>query len=231
MNSEKLYWAIGAAVPRGLLVALWLLIVLGPPMRVDAVGQSYTATLHGRIVQAAMSGFEPDFDPIYRLIISTTLHDQRGALPDSMLILSLYLENFQPGTTPELPDLLDPNHVATNLGGFMQGKVVLATGRNHIRFRGSLLAEVFLDNSVHLIVDLNRAGAPETTPALRLKGHFTLHKDYTLVGTVSAVRGLTPPEVAALQGPRDGTVSWQTIVRGLAVSRPPMMGTMPKASA
>lgn len=224
----------GPAIPWRLLVPLWCLclVLAAVPSWVAASHtavtqptQPYTATLRGRVVSFGLSGFEPDFDPIDRVVISAVLHDRHAKLPDTTLVLSLYLENFQPDTTPILPDLLHPNDVATNLGGFMQGKAALATGGDVIGYRGSLVAEVFLDNTVHLIVDLERQGAPNTAPALRLKGIVTLHKDLSLTGTVRSSRGLTAPEVAALRERRGGPVSWQSVVRGLSVHLPPMMGT------
>ena len=87
------------------------------------------------------------------MIIAATLHDSGSApsaLPDSKLILSTYLENFQPDTTPVLPDLLHPNQTANGLGGFMTGKAALVNAAGRVGYRGGLLAEVFLDNSVHL---------------------------------------------------------------------------------
>src|ERR1700712_3723097 len=45
----------------------------------------------GKPADFELTGLEPDFDPIYKLIVSTKLHDLRGkksALPDSILILS-----------------------------------------------------------------------------------------------------------------------------------------------
>jgi hypothetical protein len=180
--------------------ALWCLILAVVPLHAVAdtvpAAQPYTATLHGRVVKYGLSGFEPDFDPINRVIISAVLHDWhagRITLPDTPLILSLYLENFRPDTTPVLPDLLHPKRTATGLGGFMQGKAALVTGAHHVGYRGSLVAEVFLDNSVHLIMDLDRQGAPDSAPALRLMGTFMLHKDLSLAGILHTTRGLTPP--------------------------------------
>lgn len=153
-----------------------------------------------------MSGFEPGFDPIDRIIIDATLHDPRPrgqALPDTMVVLSTYLENFQPGTTPVLPDLLHPDHLlhpdqtATALGGFMTGKMALVTRGGRITYRGGILAEVFLDNAVHIIIDMDRAGADDATPSLRLKGSFTLHKDLLVRGEMRAIRPLSTIETAA----------------------------------
>jgi len=187
-----------------------------------------TLTLSGKIVKVDLSGFEPDFDPIDRVVMAVTLHDTRPpalALPDTMLVLSTYLENFQPDTTPVLPDLLHPNQTAQSLGGFMQGKAVLVNAAGQTSYRGSLLAEVFLDNSAHLIVDVDRIGAPNTAPSLRLIGALTLYKDLSVRGTVHAERALTTAETAALRVPRGHLPSWQSVVSGLSVRAPAMMGT------
>jgi len=187
-----------------------------------------TLTLSGKIVKVDLSGFEPDFDPIDRVVMAVTLHDTRPpalALPDTMLVLSTYLENFQPDTTPVLPDLLHPNQTAQSLGGFMQGKAVLVNAAGQTSYRGSLLAEVFLDNSAHLIVDVDRIGAPNTAPSLRLIGALTLYKDLSVRGTVHAERALTTAETAALRVPRGHLPSWQSVVSGLSVRAPTMMGT------
>jgi hypothetical protein len=187
-----------------------------------------TLTLTGKIVKVDLSGFEPDFDPIDRVVMAVTLHDPRPpalALPDTMLVLSTYLENFQPDTTPVLPDLLHPNQTAQSLGGFMQGKSVLVNAAGRTSYRGSLLAEVFLDNSAHLIVDVDRIGAPATAPSLRLIGALTLYKDLSVRGTVHAERALTAAETAALRVTRGHLPSWQSVVSGLSVRAPAMMGT------
>ena len=89
---------------------------------------------------------------------------------DMMLVLSAYLENFQPDTTPLLPDLLHPDRTATSLGGFMQGKAALVNRGGRMGYRGSLLAEVFRDNSAHLIgrcnVPIGDPGQPSTAMVL-----------------------------------------------------------------
>jgi hypothetical protein len=189
-----------------------------------AAAAPYAPSLHGKVVKFGLSGFEPDFDPIDRVIIAATLHDGRkGGLPDAMLVLSAYLENFQPDTTPVLPDLLHPDHTATSLGGFLTGKAALVNAAGHIVYRGSLLAEVFLDNSAHMVLDLDDVKAPAAgSPALRLRGAFTLRKDLTLRG---GLRAVGRPALPALAGPRAPAPSWQTIERSLSVPLPRMMGT------
>jgi hypothetical protein len=189
-----------------------------------AAAAPYAPSLHGKVVKFGLSGFEPDFDPIDRVIIAATLHDGRQhGLPDAMLVLSAYLENFQPDTTPVLPDLLHPDQTATSLGGFLTGKAALVNAAGHVVYRGGLLAEVFLDNSVHLVLDLDDVGAPAAgSPPLRLHGVFTLRKDLTLRGWL---RAAGQPAPAALAVPRAPAPSWQTIERSLSVRLPRMMGT------
>ncbi len=184
-------------------------------------------TLAGRVVTFSLSGIEPDFDPIDRVIIAARLHDPHpvaSALPDMTLVLSTYLENFQPKTTPLLPDVLRPDRTATALGGFIQGKAALVDGAGRVRYRGSILAEVFLDNTVHAIVDLDPQGLPTAAP-LRLMGVFTLHQDLTLAGALRPTRAIAPAEAAALRVAHPGPVSWQAVVAGMRVRFPQMVGT------
>jgi len=206
--------------------------VVASPARVAAVTRAgtrpVTLTLTGTVVRAELSGFEPDFDPIDRVVIAATLRDTRPpahALPDALLVLSAYLENFQPDTTPLLPDLLHPDRTATALGGFMQGKAVLVNRGGRTGYRGSLLVEVFRDNSAHLVLDVDREGASARAPSLRLKGALTLYKDLSVRGQLRAERPLSAAETAALRVPPGRMPSWQQVVRGLSVRLPPMRGT------
>jgi len=206
---------------------LWL--TPRPDARV-AAPVTFTPTLTGTMVQFDLSGTEPDGDPIIHAAMDTTLRDAppTGApLPPSRLILSTYLENFSPGTTPILPDLLHPDRTATGLGGFMQGKAALLDAAGRVAYRGGLLAEVFTDNSVHLVVDLDRDGAPATAPPLRLLGTMTLRKDLTLAGALRAPEGLGARDIVALRvrPGRGPGPAWQAVVRELAVRRPPQVGT------
>lgn len=224
---------LSAVSVSALCAGVWCLALVGHARPTPPAGGAATRTLvslalRGKAVSYGLSGFEPDFDPIDRVIIAATLHDTRPppvALSDTMLVLSAYLENFQSDTTPVLPDLLSPDQTATYLSGFMQGKAALVNAAGHTIYRGSLLAEVFFDNSAHIIVDLDRVGAPETAPSLRLKGIVTLSKNLTLSGEIHPTRDLAPREAAALRVPRGRPVPWQAVVRGLAVRLPPMMGT------
>jgi hypothetical protein len=186
----------------------------------------FTVTLDGRVVQHKLVGYQPDFDPIDRVVIAATLRHVRSAgtaLPDCMLVLSLYLENFTAATTPLLPDLLHPDQVATGLGGFMQGKSVLVTAAGTDGYRGSVLAEVFLDNTVHLALDLLPAGSSPSASPVRLLGTLTLASDLSVHGEVHGQQPLAP---RILRVPRGPAVTWQAVVYGLAVHVPPMMGTV-----
>ncbi len=188
---------------------------------------SAAPALSGRVVTFARNGYEPDGDPVDRVVISAGLHNRngRGGFPDTTLVLSTYLENFQTATMPILPDLLRKDVTATSLGGFMQGKAALVDGAGRVRYRGSVLAEVFLDNSIHMVADLDPQGMPASAASLRLSGALTLHKDLTLNGAVRVGRALLPAEVAALQVAHPRAVSWLAVVAGLHVRYPRMMGT------
>jgi len=186
---------------------------------------AYAPTLSGKAVHFGLSGFEPDFDPIYQLTVQATLHDRRPAalaLPDATLILSAYLESFTPDTTPTLPDLLHPDTTATALGGFLQGKSALVNAAGRTVYKGSLLAEIFQDGTEHLLVDLYPAGGDPNAAPVRLQGILTLAKGGAESGSL---RALTPLSRAALAVPRGAAPSWQSVVAGLSVSRPQMMGT------
>jgi hypothetical protein len=186
---------------------------------------SYTLSLTGTAVNFELSGLEPDFDPLYRVIIDATLHDRRPtglALPDARLILSAYLEVFQPDTTPVLPDLLHPDQVATDLGGFLQGKAVLLNRGGQIVYRGSLLAEIFADSTEHLVVDLMPAISGKGVQPVRLQGVVTLHRGGAENATL---RALQPLARAALDVPKGKEPSWKTVIDGISVHRPAMMGT------
>ncbi len=184
----------------------------------------YTPTLVGKVVRVEVSGFEPDFDPIRRVIISASLRDRRTAhpLPDTMLVLSSYVELFQPGTTPVLPDLLHPDQIATSLGGFMQGKAALVNASGQTVYNGTLLGEIFLDNSVDLLVDLNPVHGGPIAPTVRLKGRFVLNKDRSVRGNLQAPTG---GQLSGLAAPVKAAVPWQRVVDGLTVHPPAMMGT------
>jgi hypothetical protein len=208
--------------------ALALALCLPATPSTQAAGASLQATMTGNIVSYAMSGFEPDFDPIYRVVISGGLdvsQPEYPLVPDQKLVISAYLENFQPTTTPILPDLLHPNQTATSLGGFMTGKVALANAAGEITYKGTALIETFLDNSAHFVMTLDGQGPAGKAPPLRMRGSFTLYKNLTIQGDARATRALTAAELAAWSAPHGSPVSWQSIVGQLSVAKPRMMGT------
>ncbi len=184
----------------------------------------YAPTLVGKIVRVELSGFEPDFDPIRRVIISAWLRDRRTAhpLPDTMLVLSTYVELFQPGTTPVLPDLLHPDQIATSLGGFMQGKAALINASGQTVYHGGLLGEIFLDDSVDLLVDLSPVHGGPAAPTVRIIGSFVINKDLSVRGSLQAPTG---GQLSGLAVPVKAAVPWQRVVDGLIVRPPVMLGT------
>jgi len=215
----------GAAIA---LVALALGVSAGTAARADSQDPVYAPAVSGSVVRFSLAGVEPDLDPIDRMIIAATLRDTRPdgrALPAGTLILSTYLENFQPQTTPILPDLLNQQRVATNLGGFLQGKAALVTRAGRVAYRGSVLAETFLDNQVRMIVDLQRVGAPLAEQDIRLAGALTMRKDLTMAGALHALAPLTAAQMAPLRAAPGRSLSWREVVAGMAVRFPRMMGT------
>jgi len=210
------------------LVVLSLSLSARTAARADSHDPVYAPAVSGSVVRFSLAGVEPDLDPIDRMIISVTLRDTRPdghALPAGTLILSTYLENFQSQTTPILPDLLNQQRMATNLGGFLQGKAALVTRAGRVAYRGSVLAETFLDNQVHMIVDLQRVGAPLSEQDVRLTGALTMRKDLTMAGALHTLAPLTPAQIAPFRAVPGRVLSWREVVAGMAVRFPRMMGT------
>jgi hypothetical protein len=213
-----------------MLCALWL-PAGGAPAHAAPAPTPSPLSLTGKAVSFNLSGFEPDFDPLYKVIVTGTLHDRRPTgrtLPDATLVLSAYLESFQPDTTPVLPDLLHPNRVASDLGGFLQGKAALVNAGGRIVYHGSLLAEIFLDGTEHLVVDLTPAGAAPDAASTRLQGTIILTAGGAEDGTLQALQPLARAALAVPHGPAP---SWQTVVAGLSVRPPAMVGTAGPATA
>ena len=209
---------------RLLLMALVLSLALSGQAARASDESTYAPSFSGTLVRLALSGHEPDFDPIYRLIISARLHDPAPtgrALPDSMLVLSSYLESFSPSTAPILPDLLHPDQPADGLHGFLQGKAALVNAGGKIAYRGSLLAEIFRGNTVHLVVTLQREGGSPLADPLRLQGIFGLNRG----AMHGSLRASGPLDRAALAVPSRPWPSWQAVVGQLVVHPPPMLGT------
>lgn len=184
--------------------------------------------MSGAVVTFTLSGYQPDFDPIDRVIISAHLRSASSkspTVPDTLVVLYLYLENFQPTTTPLLPDLLHPNQQAQNLGGFLSGKASFVDASGRELYRGGVLAEVFLDNSVHMIVDVFRPADEASGRSQRLTSTFTLYRNLSVKGTLNAKSMLSLGKASngAAHFP-----SWQTIVSRLTVKKPAQYGLTDK---
>jgi len=194
------------------------------------VNPPFSAIMSGSVVTFTLSGYQPDFDPIDRVIISAHLRSagvHSPPVPDTLVVLYLYLENFLPTTTPLLPDLLHPNQQAQNLGGFLSGKASFVNASGHELYRGGVLAEVFLDNSVHMIVDVFHPADAATARSQRLTSTFTLFRNLSVKGALNAktrlsLGGETPPGGAA------HFPSWQSVVSKLTVIKPVQYGLTDK---
>jgi hypothetical protein len=218
-----------AAPARWRLILACALVLLLPTSRTSAASApTYGGHLQGRFAVFNQSGFEPDGDVLDRAVVVATLHAAGGVMaPDLTLVLSAYLENFQPRTSPILPDLLHPSQVATSLAGFMQGKAALVSPDGHIAFWGSMLAETFFDNAVHMELAFARAGAPASEAPLRLMGSLQVTDSLAISGALQVSDGLGAAALRALRAsatPRVA-VSWQQVIQRLAVSVPAMVGT------
>jgi len=219
---------------RGLAALLCLTLAVWPRPVARAASPAPSgdpASLHGRVVTFARNGYEPDGDPVDRVIIAARLHD-RGhipvTLPDTTLVLSTYLENFQTVNVPILPDLLQKDVTATSLGGFMQGKAALVDDAGHVRYKGGVLAETFFDNTVHMVADMDPQGLPAAVPSLRLSGIFALSGNKAnprVDGSLRLSRSLSSSERVALYVARPRPISWQAVVATMHVRYPRMMGT------
>jgi hypothetical protein len=170
-------------IPPLLFFASFVLLVVAAGPRAAKAGPQYSSGLNGNVAGYRLAGVEPDGDPLYQVVLQTRLSAQRQ-VPALNLIVSSYYENFRPDTTPILPDLLNPKDVAKNLGGFLQGKVLLTDDAGDVLYLGSFLAEAFFDNSNHTVMNMDGSGSAAGVTA-SLKGAFTLHKDGSLHGALS----------------------------------------------
>lgn len=203
---------------RALLV---ILLLLSAPSPVRAAPDR--ALLTGRVVGYRLSGIEPDGDPIDQVILSTTLASAHG-IPRLHLIVSSYLENFKPDTTPVLPDLLHPQHDAQNMGGFLEGKSLITDDAGDILYVGDFLAEAFFNNTNHAVFSLSGRG-PARGGHVTLKGIFTLHRDASLSGTLSGTITLPAAARAQLRAHAGRTMrSIKDIISAVTVHPAPMMG-------
>lgn len=186
--------------------------------------EPYAPSLHGKVVSFKERGRALNGDSIDTVVIVDTLHDARPAgerLPDTMLVLDGYVENFQPATAPTMPDLLAPTRPAANAVGFMQGQSALVNAAGHIAYRGIMMAEIFRDASMHLVLSLNQAGTTTGGSVLHLGGVLRLVKGGTQVGGLFALRGLAFGALAAWPGRQQ---TWQTVVQSMHVQLPRLQG-------
>lgn len=184
---------------------------------------AYRPSAKGVVAGYRLAGIEPDGDPLNQVVLQTRLAASDG-VPATHLIVDSYLENFQPDTTPILPDLLNPKQNAQNLGGFLQGKALLTDDAGSVLYIGSFLAEAFLDNSNHAVARLEGSGAAYGG-SLRLKGTFRLRKDGSLSGAFQG-QILLPPaakhQIIARRGARMKPL--KQIISVVTVKPAPMMG-------
>lgn len=212
---------------RRLLPLLVLLALLFPAR---ALADAYGGGLSGRVVDYRLSGVEPDGDPIDQVALQTTLAGH-GHIPAMHLIISSYLENFQPDTTPVLPDLLHPKRTARNLGGFLEGKAMLTDDAGRILYLGTFLAEAFFDNRNHTVLRLDGQG-PARGSFASLRGTFILRKDATLHGALSGTINLPPAarrDLLRARGSRLRPI--KQILAAVTVHPAPMMGKSTKGNS
>lgn len=181
-----------------LTLATALLIAALAPLRVSAradhAASGYHPSVSGKLIGYRLAGIEPDGDPLDQIALQTTLSPS-ATVPSMRLFVNAYLENFKPDTTPILPDLLNRNKQAQNLGGFLQGKALITDNAGNVLYIGAFLAEAFLNNSNHAVMQLDGGSAAASSHA-RLQGTFSLNKQGALHG---AFQGRLTLPVAALR--------------------------------
>jgi hypothetical protein len=150
----------------------------------------------GSVQGYTLSGVEPDGDPLYRVALQSRVVS--ASLPPLNLIVSAYLENFKPDTTPILPDLLHPKQVARNLGGFLEGKVLLTDDAGNVLYLGSFLTEAFLDNTNHTIITIYNKSAGYAGGG-QVKGSFLFGKQANFSGPLSGRLALSAAALADLR--------------------------------
>jgi hypothetical protein len=189
----------------------------------------YTPVITGVVSGFRLAGLEPDGDPLDQVVLQTQLSTSAG-MPRMHLIVDSYLENFKPDTTPILPDLLNPKRTAQNLGGFLQGKVLLTDDAGAVVALGSFLAEAFIGNSSnHAVMKLYGSGSGYGGKGA-LKGSFTLHKNGTLVGALEGKLALPATARRQIQRHTDrsvhafGSTLLKRIISTVSVQPAPMMG-------
>ncbi|HLJ68798.1 MAG TPA: hypothetical protein VKX16_15695 [Chloroflexota bacterium] len=221
---------------RRLIVGLVTLALLAGPARALAAPRSlppYDPSMTGTIVDYRLAGVEPDGDPIDQVVLKTRLGHSRG-VPPLNLIISSYLENFKPDTTPILPDLLNGSTTAQNLGGFLQGKALLTDDAGDVLFIGSFVAEAFLDNTNHTVMSFFSSSG---TSIGTLKGIFSLRKTSNNVLLSGSFHGgllLSSDARRQLAAHRGHAMKpIKDIISAVTVHPAPMLGrsTKPSASA
>lgn len=207
-----------------LLAALALALGGGRAPGVAAAEQPYAPTVSGQVVRLVPRGAYPNGDPVYAMVVDATLHDPwpaAQALPDARLILATYLESFSARTAPLLPDLTRPIQPAPTTVGYMQGLAFLVNAAGTVAYRGSLMAEVLADKTMHLVVTLAPAHGSSTGTLLHLGGILTLAKGGRQRGVLAAAPGAPLGGLRVQQRP---PVSWQAVLKGVRVPVPRMMG-------
>ena len=189
----------------------------------------YAPTMVGMVAGFRLAGIEPDGDPLDQVVLQTELTPS-GGMPRVHLIVDSYLENFKPDTTPILPDLLNPRRTAQNLGGFLQGKVLVTDDAGTVLAIGSFLAEAFIGNSSnHAVMKLYGSGTGYGGKGA-LKGGFTLRKDGTLAGALTGTLTLPPAAHRAIAQHAShpvhsfGAAALKKIISAVSVQPAPMMG-------
>jgi hypothetical protein len=150
----------------------------------------------GSVQGYALSGVEPDGDPLYRVALQSRLVGVN--MPPVKLIVSSYLENFHPDTTPVLPDLLNPKQEAQNLGGFLEGKVLLTDDAGNTLYLGSFLTEAFLNNTNHTLMTFYNKSSGYAGGG-RIKGSFVFGKQANFVGQLTGTLKLSAAAIADLK--------------------------------
>jgi hypothetical protein len=202
-------------------VCLPALALASPAKNID----NFHGQFVGNIVYFNPAGFEPDFDPIERVIIQTTVRSPHT--PPMTLILDAYLENFQPDTTPILPDLIHPKvQVSSTLGGFFTGQAIVVAPGGHVLYTGLMLAEAFLtpQGVQHMILRLSGQG-PASGGYINVDSVFHAYKTSVVKGTLYGKVKIPPAAMQALRSPGNRSLSLNQILKDFNVPRPTQQGT------
>lgn len=197
---------IGFAIWMGAWCALLAALSYTVPVALAAperFGVPVSASFDGSVQGYRLAGVEPDGDPLYQVVLQNRLAAS-GGLPAVTLIVSSYLENFRPDTTPVLPDLLHPKRTAQNLGGFLQGKVLLTDDAGDVLYLGSFVAEAFLDNSNHTVTQF--FGSHTYPGGGALHGTFSIQGKGTLHGKLSGSLALSSGALRQLRQHRGAKI-------------------------